>query len=189
MIRIAIFGSGNGSNAQNICEYFNGNKHIEVGCIIYNRKDAYIAQRAQLLNIPNSYFSKEQFNNDASVLEYLQAHKIDYIVLAGFLLLLPKSLIDAYRDKIFNIHPSLLPKYGGKGMYGDFVHQEVIKNHEKESGITIHLVNDHYDQGDILFQKQCPVEEFDTAQTLAARIHELEYHYYPQVIEKTILNK
>lgn len=186
MKHIAIFASGNGSNAQSIAEYFAQNSEISVATIIYNRKEAFVAQRARNLGIEARYFPKKDFETP-QVLEYLKSLQVDYIILAGFLLLVPGNLLEAYSNKIINIHPSLLPKHGGKGMYGLKVHEEVIKSHDTHSGITIHRVNEKYDEGEILFQAQCPVLPADTPEELALRVHQLEYAHFPQVIEQTIL--
>ena len=188
-IKIAIFASGNGTNAQRIIEYFTQHPQIEINCVIYNRKNAMVAQRAQSLNIPAIYFNKTDFLETNKVVNYLQENNIDYIILAGFLLHVPQNILSIYTNKILNIHPSLLPKHGGLGMYGEKVHQEVIEQHDTESGITIHKVDEKYDNGDIVFQAKCPVEPNDTPDTLAQRIHKLEHQYFPQVIEKFVLNK
>ena len=187
MIKIAIFASGNGTNAQQISEYFADSEQVNVDCIIYNRKDAYVAERAKKLGIPAIYFGKKDFFENGKVLSYLQDRKISWVILAGFLWLVPQEILDAFPDHIINIHPALLPKYGGKGMYGHYVHEAVIANHEKESGITIHIVDNHYDRGTILFQATCPLTEKDTPDTLAEKIHLLEKEYFPAIIEKTIL--
>ena len=162
MKKIAIFASGSGSNAENIIQYFAQKPQFCVKSVFCNVPDAYVLE--------------------------LQEQEIDFIVLAGFLWLMPSFITAAWPNKIVNIHPALLPAYGGKGMYGHYVHEAVIAAGEKESGITIHYVNDHYDQGAIIFQAKCPVLPTDTPDDLAARIHELEYRYFPEIIEKTILN-
>lgn len=185
-IQLAIFGSGNGTNAQRITEYFSTIEDIAVNCIIYNKKDAYIAQRAQNLGITAQYFNRKDFYENGNVLNYLQEREIDYIILAGFLWLVPENLLEAYPNKIVNIHPALLPNYGGKGMYGERVHEAVIANHEKESGITIHVVDNHYDKGTTLFQAKCEINEEDTPDSLAQKIHKLEHQYFPMVIEKFV---
>ncbi len=183
MKKIAIFASGNGSNAENITKYFAGHPKIKVSCFFVNRPDAFVIERAKKLNIPVVIFKREQFYNSDFVLKKLNEYDIDLIVLAGFLWLIPKNLIDAYPQKIINIHPALLPKFGGKGMYGDNVHRAVLEAGEKQSGISIHYVNEHYDQGDIIFQTTTPVFPDDTIETLAKRIHQLEYEHYPKIIE------
>ena len=187
MIKLAILASGNGTNAQQISEYFTDNKQVKVECIIYNRKAAYVAERAKKLGIPAIYFGRKDFFENGNVLSYLKKHNIDWIILAGFLWLVPEDILASFPNHVINIHPALLPKYGGKGMYGHHVHEAVIANHEKESGITIHIVDCHYDKGTILFQATCPLTEKDTPETLAEKIHLLEKEHFPAVIEKTIL--
>lgn len=185
-IKIAIFGSGSGTNAENIMQYFNGNLSIEVALVLSNKADAYILERARLHHIPSAVFTKTDFNNTLKLLSLLKEHEVDFIVLAGFLLQIPVDLIHAYPNKIINIHPALLPKYGGKGMYGDRVHEAVIASGDKFSGITIHYIDEHYDSGSIIFQAKCDVLTTDTPNDLATRIHALEYKYFPKVIEDTI---
>lgn len=185
-INLAIFASGSGTNAENIINYFENHERIQVKEILSNKKDAFVHQRADNLNIPSSTFNKEQFQ-DASFIKRLE--DIDYIILAGFLWLIPKFLIKAYPNKIINIHPALLPKFGGKGMYGDHVHNAVIEAGEKESGITIHLVNEEYDMGEILFQTKCALTKTETADSLAQKIHALEYEHFPRVIEEYIMSR
>lgn len=184
MINIAVFASGNGSNAENIIRYFKNNEEIRVALVLSNNKNAYVHTRAKNLGVPSYTFSKDEFDKGDPVLQKLQEYRIDFIVLAGFLLKVPEPILKAYPQRIVNIHPALLPKYGGKGMYGDRVHKAVIQAGEKESGITIHWVNEHYDEGEIIFQARCPVLPSDTPEELAQRIHKLEYEYYPQIIEK-----
>lgn len=188
-IQLAILGSGNGTNAQRICEYFADSEEIKVACIIYNRKEAYIAERAKKLGVEARYFSKRDFTEGDAVLNYLREKHIDYVILAGFLLLIPENLLNNFPNRIINIHPALLPKYGGKGMYGHHVHEAVIANGETESGITIHIVDNHYDRGTTLFQARCQITPDDTPDTLAEKIHLLEQEYFPVVIEKTVLAK
>lgn len=185
-IRLAILGSGNGTNAQQISEYFAGSMDVEVACIIYNVRDAYIAQRAKNLGIEARYFGRADFYSNGAVLQYLKEKDIDWVILAGFLWLVPEDMLKAYPQHIINIHPALLPSYGGKGMYGHHVHEAVVANHEKESGITIHIVDEHYDRGTTLFQARCTVDPDETADTLAAKIHLLEKEYFPRVIEETV---
>ena len=187
MIKLAILASGNGTNAQQISEHFADNEKVKVDCIIYNRKDAYVAERAKNLGIPAVYYGRKDFFENGKVLAYLQSRNIDWIILAGFLWLVPEEILSAFPNHIINIHPALLPKYGGKGMYGHHVHEAVIANQEKESGITIHIVDNHYDRGTTLFQAKCQLTESDTPDTLAEKIHLLEKKYFPIVIEKTIL--
>lgn len=185
-MNIALFASGSGTNAQRIIEYFSGNTAIRVALVLSNKKDAYVLQRAQLLGVQSFVFSAKDLNESNIIEEKLQEFDIGFIVLAGFLLKIPFSLIHKFPHKIINIHPALLPKYGGKGMYGENVHKAVIAAGEHESGISIHYVNENYDEGNIIFQSRCEVLKNDTPETLAARIHELEHRYYPEIIEKII---
>ena len=183
---IAVFASGTGTNADNLINYFNKTQTATVCLIVCNNPNAGVIKIADRNHIPYILIDKQKFfKGDAYVPELKKAH-IDFIVLAGFLWKLPSTLINAYRDKIVNIHPALLPKFGGKGMYGNFVHEAVLSAKEKESGITIHFVDEFYDNGKTIFQTTCPVYENDTTETLAKRIHELEYKYFPKVIEEVI---
>ena len=186
MKRIAIFASGNGSNAQRIIEYFGHHPLISVDLLLSNNREAFALQRAHALQIPTVVFDRTDFYESNHLLDILSIQGIDYLVLAGFLWLIPGNLLTAFRGRIINIHPALLPKYGGKGMYGMRVHQAVIAAGEKESGISIHHVNEHYDEGGIIFQARCPVASDDTPDRLAEKIHELEHRHYPEVIEKVI---
>lgn len=186
MKKIAIFASGSGTNAENIATYFLERGSLVTALVLSNKPDAYVLQRAEKLQIPYTVFNREDFYKSGKVLDVLRDHQIDFIILAGFLWLIPQNILDAYPNKIINIHPALLPKYGGKGMYGDIVHQTVIANHEKESGISIHYVNEKYDEGLIIFQAKCKVEENDTPETLAKKIHALEYEHFPRVIEEVV---
>lgn len=188
MTKLAIFGSGRGTNAEKIIEYFKDNKTVEVSLIVANIADAGILNIAKNNQIPSLYLTKKELNeNTDSVLQSLREKEIDYIILAGFLLLIPEKIIKTFENKIINIHPSLLPAYGGKGMYGSKVHEAVIDKNETQSGITIHLVNNEYDKGEILFQAICPINKNDDASLLAQKIHELEHKYFPKVIENYIL--
>lgn len=187
MKKIAIFASGSGSNAENIIRYFAQKPEICVKKIYCNVPDAYVLERAKKYQIPTVIFNRQEFRDPEKILRQLQQEETDFIILAGFLWLLPSCITAAYPNRIINIHPALLPLYGGKGMYGHHVHEAVIAAGEKESGITIHYVNDHYDEGDPIFQAKCPVLPGDTADTLAVRIHELEYQHFPRVIEETLL--
>ena len=187
--RIAIFASGSGSNAQQITEYFAGNSSVEISAIYCNNKNAFVLERAKLLNVPSILFDRETFYNSDTVLDDLKARAIDWIVLAGFLWLIPGNILKAFPQKIINIHPALLPAYGGKGMYGMKVHESVIASGEPESGITIHYVNENYDEGDIVFQVRCRIDKIDTAEALAAKIHKLEHEYFPRIIERAIMQK
>ena len=186
MANIAILASGSGSNAQRISEYFTGHPSVRVKLILSNNPGAYVLTRAHSLGIPSEVFNRDSFYNSDDILRILKQYDISFIVLAGFLWLIPSSILEAYPGRIVNIHPALLPKYGGKGMYGQKVHEAVIKAGELESGISIHYVNAHYDEGDIIFQARCPVLPGDNAERLAGRIHELEYEHYPRVIEEVV---
>ena len=186
MKKIAIFASGSGSNAENIINYFKNDTENVVKIVFCNKPDAYVLERARKYNIPASVFTREEFRDPGKLLQQLKEEEIDYIILAGFLWLMPACITSAYPDRIINIHPALLPAYGGKGMYGHHVHEAVIAAGEKESGITIHYVNEHYDEGTPIFQARCQVDPTDTPDTLAAKIHELEYRYFPEIIEQTI---
>ncbi|MDR0823747.1 MAG: phosphoribosylglycinamide formyltransferase [Prevotella sp.] len=189
MIRIAILASGSGSNAENIVNYFKGNDAVAIPLIISNKKDAYVHERAKKLNIESVTFSKNDFETTSLVLDRMKENDIDFIVLAGFLLKVPENILRAYPDKIINIHPALLPKHGGKGMYGDNVHKAVVEAGDKESGITIHYVNENYDEGAIVFQAKCPVDKDDTYEDVAKKVHALEYTHFPIVIDKILFNK
>ncbi len=183
---IAIFASGSGSNAENIIRYFRDNKHAVVALVISNKSDAGVLTRVSSFDIPTFVALKDDWTPDGQVISLLNKYNIDFIVLAGFLRRIPETLLNNYSNKIINIHPSLLPKYGGKGMYGDKVHQAVVAAEEKESGITIHYVNEHYDEGGIIYQATCPVLTSDTPDDVAAKVHQLEYKYYPVVIEELL---
>ena len=184
MKKISIFASGSGTNAQNIMEYFSHSQTIQVDSVYSNKKDAYVLERAARLGVPAFLINRESFYNSDNLVETLKKRGIDLIVLAGFLWLIPENLIRQFT--IINIHPALLPKYGGKGMYGIKVHQAVIDNGENETGISIHYVNPLYDDGKIIFQARCKVDKGDSAEDVAARVHTLEYRYYPEVIEKLL---
>lgn len=187
MKKIAILASGSGTNAQNIIEYFREKRTALVSLVLSNSKDAYVLKRAEKLEVPYTVFGRKDFYESDRILNILEEHRTDLIVLAGFLWLIPQNILKAYPDRIVNIHPALLPKYGGKGMYGNKVHKAVLEKGEKESGISIHYVNEKYDEGEIIFQAKCPVKEADTPESLASRVHELEYRYYPEIINKIIL--
>ncbi|WP_111706924.1 phosphoribosylglycinamide formyltransferase [Lutibacter citreus] len=186
MNRIVILASGSGSNAENIIKYFNNNESISVTQVLTNKKDAKVLERAKRLNISSGIFNREEFSKSNVVLDILKK-KADYIILAGFLWKIPETIIEAFPNKIINIHPALLPKYGGKGMYGMHVHDAVVENKEKESGITIHFVNENYDEGAIVFQKKFEVLPSDSAEDVANKVHTLEYENFPKVIEQVIL--
>jgi phosphoribosylglycinamide formyltransferase-1 len=186
MRNIAIFASGSGTNAENIIKYFSNSKSAKVSLVLSNKRDAYVLKRAATLNVRSVFFDRKELYMKDKVLRYLSMYKIDFVVLAGFLWLIPENILDLYDKRIINIHPALLPGYGGKGMYGERVHEAVLTNHEKESGITIHYVNKKYDEGDIIFQARCKVESKDTPDTLAAKVHSLEYEHFPKVIEELV---
>lgn len=188
MTKIAIFASGSGSNAENIIKYFANNEGVNIKLIVSNKEDAYVHQRAKNLGIESVTYSASDFYHTDKVLECLLQKEIDFIVLAGFLLKIPENLLRAYPNKIINIHPALLPKFGGKGMYGDNVHKAVVESGETESGITIHYVNENYDEGIIIFQAKCPVSATDSYEDVAKKVHALEYTYFPVIIDK-LLNK
>ena len=189
MIRLVLFASGSGTNAENITRFFEKYPDIKIVSICSNNPDAFVLERAKKLGVPSFTFNRHDFYKTDQVLDHLRSCRADWIILAGFLWLVPDNLLTGYPDRIINIHPALLPKYGGKGMYGDRVHKAVIESGDEESGITIHYVNQEYDSGDIIFQARCPVMPEDTAETLAHRVHELEYEYYPRVIEELVRGK
>lgn len=188
MKRIAIFASGTGTNALKILEYFQSRNDISISCILSNKPNAPVLNIASDFNIESKTFDRNTFYNSDEIVTYLQSKQVDLIVLAGFLWLVPLQLIKAYSGKIINIHPALLPSFGGKGMYGMHVHKAVKESGVKESGITIHYVDDKYDEGDIIFQKSFVVEEKDTPDDIAHKIHALEHKYYPEIIDQ-VLNK
>ena len=185
MKNIAIFASGSGTNAENIVRYFKNSELANVKLVLSDNPVAQVFERMQRLGVPTFAFTKEDLKSGI-VLERLKNNNIDFIVLAGFLKLIPLEILSAYEDRVVNIHPALLPKFGGKGMYGMKVHEAVLAAHEMESGITIHFVNAEYDKGDILFQAKCPVMSCDRPETLANRVHNLEYQHYPAVIERIV---
>ncbi|MCR9065321.1 MAG: phosphoribosylglycinamide formyltransferase [Cytophagales bacterium] len=186
--KVAIFASGGGSNAESIVNYFQDHEKIDITLFLTNNADAGVIGRGKKLNIPTLVFSKKNFAHSDVVVQLLKNQQIDFIVLAGFLWLIPESLIKAFPGKIINIHPALLPKYGGKGMWGHHVHEAVVANKEKESGITIHFVNQNYDEGEIIFQKSCAIEETDNPEEVAAKVLNLEHYHFPRVIEQCLTN-
>jgi phosphoribosylglycinamide formyltransferase-1 len=186
MTKLAIFASGSGSNAENLIKYFDKHNKIECKLILTNNAEAGVILRGQKLNVPVVVFSRTMFSKSDEVVNILKSLEIDWVVLAGFLWLIPENLIKAFNNKIVNIHPALLPKYGGKGMWGHHVHQAVKNNNETETGITIHLVNEHYDEGKVIFQSKCEVLPNDTPETIAEKVHWLEYEHFPVVVEKLI---
>jgi phosphoribosylglycinamide formyltransferase-1 len=183
---VAILASGNGSNAENIIRFFEQNEEVSIPLIVTNRADAGVIARAERLGVSCVYHPKADWKGGEAVLKSLKEADISFIVLAGFLLRVPQTILQAYPNGVINIHPALLPKYGGKGMYGDHVHEAVIAAGERESGITIHYVNEQYDKGAIIRQVTCPVLADDTPDTLATRIHGLEYEFFPKVIEEVL---
>jgi phosphoribosylglycinamide formyltransferase-1 len=187
MRNIAIFASGSGTNAENIIKYFSNKNSACVSLVLSNKPQSFVLKRAAALGISSVFFDREELYTKETVLGYLSSYKIDFIVLAGFLWLIPDNILTRYERKIVNIHPALLPSYGGKGMYGMAVHRAVLDNHDTVSGITIHYVNRFYDEGDIIFQAECRVDPSDTPETLAAKVHALEYEHFPRVIEDLIL--
>jgi phosphoribosylglycinamide formyltransferase-1 len=185
--KIALFASGSGTNVQNIIEYFSGNEQVIVDSVWSNNPAAFALERAKRFDIEAFVFTKDEFVTTNKVADELKKRGIDLVVLAGFLWLIPVNLIQNFT--IVNIHPALLPKYGGRGMYGMKVHQTVVDNREKESGITIHYVNEKYDEGKIIFQAKCEVLSTDCANDVALKVHELEYRYFPEIIEKVLLGE
>jgi phosphoribosylglycinamide formyltransferase-1 len=184
--RIAVFASGSGTNAEEVFKYFQHHSSISVVLLLCNNPKAAVLHRAVKYNIPAKLFNREEFSVSEKVLSWLQEMKVTHVVLAGFLWLLPEYLIKAFPGAIINIHPSLLPKFGGKGMYGSRVHEAVIQSGESETGITIHVVNKHYDEGHVLYQASCKVDPTDTPELIADKVHRLEHKYYSQVIERWI---
>lgn len=185
MIKIAILASGSGSNAENIAQYLSSNKNIKISCILSNKKDAFVLQRAEKLGIKSHVFTGKEMREQKTFLELLKK-EADFIILAGFLLKIPENLIAAFPNKIINIHPALLPNYGGKGMYGMHVHNAVKENNESETGITIHYVNENYDEGAIIFQAKTALTADDSPEDIAKKVHTLEYEHFPRVIEEVI---
>lgn len=184
--RIAIFASGSGTNAEAIMKYFEHHDTISVSLLLSNNPEAYALQRAEKFNIDSRIFNRLEFRETTVVLDWLAEKEITHIVLAGFLWLIPGYLTEAYPNRIINIHPALLPKFGGKGMYGAKVHEAVKAMNEAETGITIHLVNERYDEGKIIAQMRCPITAADTPEQIAAKVHALEYHHYPDTIRQWI---
>lgn len=187
VFRIAIFASGSGTNAEEIFKFFKGHPRIQVVTLLSNNPQAYALERAKKYGVPTLVFDRKEFRESSLVSDWLKQHQVTHLVLAGFLWLIPENLIRAYSGKIINIHPALLPKFGGKGMYGMKVHEAVKAAGETETGITIHEVNEHYDEGRILFKAICPVKSEDSPEDIAKKVHQLEYAHYPSVIEQWIL--
>ncbi len=189
MKRVAIFASGAGSNAAKIIEYFSTSSIVQIALIVSNKPNAGVLNIANKYAIPSLLIDKEQFFRGDAYVEQLKKSEINFIVLAGFLWKVPEKLIQSFPNAIVNIHPALLPNYGGKGMYGSLVHEAVIANKEKESGITIHYVNEHFDEGEHIFKATCTVDEHETPESLANKIHELEYAHFARVIEEVIVKE
>lgn len=186
---IAIFASGEGTNAQRIIDYFKSSDKINVRMVVSNKSDANVLKRAEISTIPTLLITKDDFYESNGVVNKLNAAGIDLIVLAGFLWMIPESLIKAFPHKIINIHPALLPKFGGKGMYGMNVHRAVIGAGERQSGISIHYVNEHYDEGKVISQHLCDISESDTPEILAEKIRKLEHEFFPKIIEKIVISQ
>lgn len=180
--RIALFASGSGSNAEKIADYFSANDDVEVTLILSNNPKAGVIERARGLHIPVLLFDRTTFYETNRITQLLQQQRVDLLVLAGFMWLMPTDLVRAFPDRIINIHPALLPRFGGKGMYGHFVHEAVVAAGEKESGITIHYVNERYDEGQTIFQATCPVLPTDSPDDVARKVQLLEHEYYPRVV-------
>lgn len=186
MRNIIILASGSGSNAENIIRYFAGREGVSVSHVLTNRSDAYVLERAKHLGVSTKVFDRTAFYDNSEVLDFLRSCQPDLIVLAGFLWLVPAALVEAFPQRIINIHPALLPAYGGKGMYGAKVHEAVVTNGDVETGITIHYVNTRYDEGAVIFQARCPVDPGDSAEQVAQKVHALEYEHFPRVIEELL---
>ena len=186
--KLAVFASGTGSNAEKLIQYFKGSSLANVTLVVCNKPGAGVIAMAEKEGVPVLLIEKEQFFKADAYVPFFRQQQIDFILLAGFLWKVPQALIDAYRRRIVNIHPALLPKFGGKGMYGQYVHEAVLNAGEVESGITIHYVDEHYDSGDIIFQTACPILPGDKPGDIAQRIHLLEHAHYPKVIEQLLQN-
>lgn len=184
--RIAIFASGSGSNAQKLMEHFKRHNDAEVAIVLTNNPQAYVLQRADNFEIPSHIFTRKEFYEDDDVIKLLKNLNIDLIVLAGFLWLVPQSLLKAFPNKIINLHPALLPKYGGKGMYGDNVHKAILADKEEESGITIHFVNENFDEGEVIHQSRFKIEPGDTLEIVKFKGQQLEHHHFPRVVENLL---
>lgn len=186
MFRIAIFASGNGSNAENIIRFFENREEISVDLVLTNNPKAFVIERAKNLSIPVIVFNRKQFYTTDEIIKTLLNHQIDLIVLAGFMWLIPNNMVSSFPQQIINIHPALLPKFGGKGMYGDFVHQAVSEAKETNTGITIHYVNENYDEGAVIFQKEVQILSGETPESIAQKVHNLEYEYFPKIIAQLL---
>ncbi|MBN2776601.1 MAG: phosphoribosylglycinamide formyltransferase [Bacteroidales bacterium] len=187
-VNLALFASGSGTNVENIIHYFNDYSTINVCCILCNNSNAGVIERANRLGVDILVFNRANFYDSDIVIDYLRHKNVDLIVLAGFLWLIPEKIIVSYNNKIINIHPALLPKYGGKGMYGNAVHKAVFENKDEYTGITIHYVNKDYDKGDIIFQESIKIDAEDSPDSIADKVHKLEYTYYPTIIKKIAVN-
>lgn len=185
MKKVVVFASGAGTNAENLVRYFSNHQEIVIPFVLSSNPNAKVHEKMASLGIPSYTFTKTAFT-DGTVLRMLQEHQVDFIVLAGYMLLIDNEMLEAYYQRIVNIHPSLLPKYAGKGMHGDKVHEAVVAAGEKESGITIHYLNERYDEGDVVFQAVCEVLPNDTPDDVAAKVHALEYEWYPKVVEQLV---
>ncbi len=188
MKNIAIFASGSGTNAQKIMAHFTSSRAVNVQMVLVNNPEAGVIERANKFNVPVRVFNRAEFSKSDIIVGVLQENKIDLVVLAGFLWLVPVNMVNAFPNKIINIHPALLPNYGGKGMYGDKVHEAVIASGDTESGITIHYVNNKYDEGAVIAQFKCAIRSTDTPDSLASNIHKLEHQHFPVVIENLLIN-
>ncbi|MEQ9438843.1 MAG: phosphoribosylglycinamide formyltransferase [Cyclobacteriaceae bacterium] len=186
MKHIAVFASGNGTNAEKIFERFQAHDSIRVVLLLTNNPTAGVIARAARFNIPVEVFDKSILTKTDEIVKTLQSYQVDWVVLAGFMLMVPQNLIDAFPQRMVNIHPALLPAYGGKGMYGMHVHRAVVEAKESVTGITIHYVNEHYDEGKVIFQASCVIQPYDTAETVADKVHRLEHEHYPRIIEEII---
>ena len=186
MKRVVIFASGSGSNAENLIKFFQNKDHVSVVQVLTNNPHAKVIERCKKLKVSCLSFNRIAFYDTSDVLDILKIKNPDLIVLAGFLWKFPENILDTFPNKVINIHPALLPKYGGNGMYGMHVHEAIVKNKETETGITIHYVNEHYDEGTTIFQANCEVNSADNAADVAAKIHELEMEHFPKVVEKLL---
>ena len=188
MKKIAVFASGSGTNAQKLFEHFENHSQIKVDVLLSNKKDAYVLERAKKFGIETRVFNRDEFVNSQEIELFLKQREIDLIVLAGFLWKIPESLVQAFSNRIINIHPALLPKYGGKGMYGMRVHEAVVEAGESETGITIHYVNERYDEGKVILQAKCRVLEGDSPEQVAQKVHELEYEFLAKTTEQLLIH-
>ena len=186
MVKIAVFASGSGTNAENIIEYFAKNKNVKIALVVSNNPMAGVHARVHRQNVPSLTFTNEELEEGGEIVKKMSEYEVDWIVLAGFLKKISYTILNAFPERILNIHPALLPKHGGKGMYGMRVHEAVVAANDSESGITIHYINEKYDEGQIIFQARCPVLPSDTPEDVATKVHVLEYKYYPKIIDELI---